>query len=82
MRGTSRSKSKVRKDKGKSWYYNKPRHLKKYCWKRKEYKNNYKKEASAVATTSGMVDEVLFICIISEYHEEWLLGYGASHHMC
>jgi hypothetical protein len=29
-----------------------------------------------------MVDEVLSICNVSHYHEEWLLDFGASHHMC
>jgi hypothetical protein len=29
-----------------------------------------------------MVDEVLSICNVSQYHEEWLLYLGASHHMC
>jgi len=29
-----------------------------------------------------MVDEVLSICNVSQYHEKWLLDYGASHHMC
>jgi hypothetical protein len=29
-----------------------------------------------------MVDEVLSICNVSQYHEEWLLYFGASHHMC
>jgi hypothetical protein len=29
-----------------------------------------------------MVDEVLSVCSISQYQEEWLLDSGASHHMC
>jgi hypothetical protein len=28
-----------------------------------------------------MVDEVLFVCSISQYQEEWLLYFGAFHHM-
>jgi hypothetical protein len=29
-----------------------------------------------------MIDEVLSISSILQYQEEWLLDYGASHHMC
>ena len=29
-----------------------------------------------------MIDQVLSICNVSEYNEEWLLDYGASHHTC
>jgi hypothetical protein len=80
--GTSRDKSKGRKGKGRCWYYNKLGHLKKDCWKRKESKDDSKKEANLVESSSGMVDEVLSVCSISQYQEEWLLDFGASHHMC
>ena len=29
-----------------------------------------------------MIDEVFTICNISQFYEEWLLDYGASHHLC
>ena len=29
-----------------------------------------------------MIDDVLSICNISEYNEEWLLDSGAAHHIC
>ena len=29
-----------------------------------------------------MIDEVLYVCNIFEYNEEWLLDSGASHHIC
>ena len=29
-----------------------------------------------------MIDEVLYVCNIYEYNEEWLLDSGASHHIC
>ena len=29
-----------------------------------------------------MIDEVLSVCNVSEYNEEWLLDYCASHHIC
>ena len=29
-----------------------------------------------------MIDEVLYVCNFSEYNEEWLLDFGASHHIC
>ena len=28
-----------------------------------------------------MIDEVLSICSVSKYNEEWLLNSGASHHL-
>ena len=33
-------------------------------------------------TDSRMIDEVLSISSIWQYHEKWLLDSGASHHMC
>jgi hypothetical protein len=57
-------------------------HLKKDCWKRKEFKEDSGKEANLVESSSSMVDEVLSVCSISQYQEEWLLDSGASHHMC
>jgi hypothetical protein len=51
-------------------------------WKRKESEENAKKKANLTETDSGMIDEVLSISSILQYHEEWLLDYGASHHMC
>ena len=65
--------------------------MKKYCWKLKE-SDNPKKEANQV--DSGMIEEVLSIeelCMIDENSREcnvsqglgsWVLGSGASHHMC
>ena len=50
-RGTSRSKSKGRKGKGKCWYCNKSRHLKKDCWKREEENDDSKKEANLAETS-------------------------------
>ena len=29
-----------------------------------------------------MINEVLSICRVSEYNEEWILDSGASHHVC
>ena len=29
-----------------------------------------------------MIDEVLSICSVSEYNEEWLLDSSAQHHIC
>ena len=29
-----------------------------------------------------MIDEVLIVCNISKYNEEWILDSGASHHIC
>ena len=65
-RGSSKSKSKGKKCKAKFWYCNKIGHLKKHCWKHKEY-DNPKKEANQV--DSGMIDEVLSVeelCMIDE----------------
>jgi hypothetical protein len=72
-RGTSRSKSKGKKGKQKCWYCNKSGHLKKDCWKRQASKEDSTKEENSVETSSGMVDEVLFVCNFSQYHQEWLL---------
>ena len=79
-RGTSRSKSKGRKSKSKCWYCNKTGHLKKDYWKRRESKkNDSKSEAKSVKSSdSCMIDEVLFVCNISEYNEEWILDFGVS----
>ena len=83
-RGTSRTKSKGRNIKLKCWYCNKTGHLKKDCWKRQESKKDESKsEANSVKSSdSGMIDEVLYVCNISECNEEWLLDSGASHHIC
>ena len=43
-RDKSRSKSRGKKSKGKCWYCNKARHLKKDCWKRKEENDESKKK--------------------------------------
>ena len=29
-----------------------------------------------------MIDEVMFVCNVSDYNEEWIWDYGASHHIC
>ena len=29
-----------------------------------------------------MIDEVFLVCNISKYNEEWLLDFGALHHIC
>lgn len=34
-----------------------------------------------IESSLGMVDEVLSIYNVSQYHEKWLLDYGASRHM-
>ena len=83
-RGISRPKLKGRKRKLKCWYYNKTGHLKKDCWKRQESKKDDSKseENSIKSFDSSMIDEVLSVCNISEYNEEWLLDSGASHHIC
>jgi hypothetical protein len=81
LRGTSRSKSKGKKRKLKCWYCNKSGHLKKDCWKRQESKEDSKTEANPVESGPGMIDEVLSICNVFEYYEEWLLDSGASHHI-
>jgi hypothetical protein len=79
LRGTSRSKS---IGKIKCWYFGKSDHLKKDFWKRKESKEDSSKEANLAEPSSGMVDEVLSVCIISQHQEEWFLYSSASHHMC
>ena len=71
----------------KFWYCNKSGHLKKDYWKRQASKEDSseedsRKEANATQISSGIVDEVLSVFDVFEYHHEWLLNYGASHHMC
>ena len=70
-RGTSRSKLKGIKRKLKCWYCNKIGHLKD-CWKRQESKNDDSKseENSVKSFDLGRIDEVLYVCNISEYNEE------------
>jgi hypothetical protein len=65
---TSRSKSKGKRSKLKCWYYNKLGHIKKDCWKKKDSKDYSKKEENPIETSSGMIDEVLYVCNISQYH--------------
>jgi hypothetical protein len=68
QKGTTKSKSKDSKGKGKCWFCGKSGHLKKDCWKRQQTsKEDSKIEANSAATTSGsgMVDEVLFVCCVS-----------------
>ena len=70
-RGTSRSKSKDINSKVKCWYCNKIGHLKNDCWKRhKSKKDDYKSAENSVKSDSGMIDEVLFLCNISEYNKK------------
>ena len=57
-RGRSIDKTKGKKAKGKCWYCNKSRHIKKDCWKRKESKDNATKESKSIETSLGMLDEV------------------------
>ena len=77
-RGTSISKSKGRKRKLKCWYCNKNGNLKNFFWKIKvSKKDDSKSEANSVKSDSGMIDEVLSVCNVSEYNEEWLLDSGA-----
>lgn len=59
-RGTSRSKSKGKKDR--CWYYNKLGHLKKDCWEWKEFEDDLAKEENLIESNSCMIDEVLSIC--------------------
>jgi hypothetical protein len=81
-RSSFQSKSRHKKGKEKCWYCGKTWHLKKYCWKRKESKENSTKEANLVVTNSGMTDQVLSISSNLQYQEEWQLDSAASHHMC
>jgi hypothetical protein len=82
--------SKGKKSKLKCWFCGKYGHLKKDCWKQqqasKEYPPKETKEENATetgsTTSSGMVDEVLKIGIVSRYDQQWLLDFGASNHMC
>jgi hypothetical protein len=67
----SRSKSRHTKGKEKCWYCGKRGHLKKYCWKRKEYEENSTKEANLAVTNLGMIDQVLSISSNLQYQEEW-----------
>ena len=82
-RGTSKSKSKGIKRNLKCWYCNKTGHLKKDFGRRQESKKgDPKSEANSVKSSdSGMIDEVLSVCNISECNEEWLLDSGTSHHI-
>ena len=58
-------------------------HLKKEYWKIQESKkDDSKSEEYSVKSNLGMINEVLSICSVSEYNEEWLLDSGASHHIC
>jgi hypothetical protein len=86
QRSTSRSKSKVKKGKLKCWYFGKLGHLKNDCWKRqqasKEDSIKEAKEANSTKTSSGMVDEVLSICNVSQHDQHWFLDSGESNHMC
>ena len=81
---SARSKSKGKKSKLKCWFCNKSGHLKKDCWKRKEASKDQDstKEANLAEEDSGMVDEVLSTSNVSQYHYDWLIDSGASHHMC
>ena len=83
-RGISRSKLKGKKSKLKCWFCNKAWHLKKDCWKQKQaYKEeDSTKEANIAEKDSGMIDEVLTTSTISQFHYDWLVDPGASHHMC
>ena len=40
------------------------------------------KETNPTETSSGMTDEVLFICNVSHHDQHWLLDSSASNHMC
>ena len=63
QKGTTRSKSKYSKGKGKCWFYGKFGHLKKDCWKRqKTFKEDSTKEENS---NTSMVDEVLSVCCVS-----------------
>jgi hypothetical protein len=78
-RGTSRSRSKGKKNKQKCWFCGKLGHLKKDCWKRhnaykedstKEAKEAYLAETSSVSS-SCMVDEVLSTYDVSRSGSGW-----------
>jgi hypothetical protein len=47
-----------------------------------EEKEDSKNEANSVESCPGMIDEVLTICNVSQFSEEWLLDSGASQHLC
>jgi len=70
-RGTSKSKPKGKKGKIKCWYCGKSGHLKKDCWKiwksSKEDSTNEGKEYNSSKTSSGMANEVLSICNVSQH---------------
>jgi hypothetical protein len=80
--GTTKANSNGKKDKGSCCYCNKLGHLKKDCWKRKEFEEDARKEENRAEIGLCMVNYVLYIFSISQYQEEWLLYFGASHHMC
>jgi hypothetical protein len=69
-RSFSRSKSRHIKGKEKCWYCGKIRHLKKDCWKIKEFEENSTKKENLVVTNSGMIDQVLFVSSNLQYQEE------------
>jgi hypothetical protein len=46
-----------------------------------ESKEDSKNEANPVESCPCMIDEVLTICKVSQFSEEWLLDFGASHHL-
>jgi hypothetical protein len=58
------------------------KHIKKYCWKRKESEEKSTKEVNLAVTISGMNDQVLSVSTNLQYQEECQLDSGASHHMC
>jgi hypothetical protein len=64
------SKSRHKNGKEKCWYSGKTWHLKKYCWKRKEFEENSMKEENLDVTNSAIIDQVLSVSSNLQYQEE------------
>lgn len=54
-------------------------YVKKDYLKRNDDNGESKKKENMVDKSLGMISKVFFVHNILQYHEEWLLDFGASH---